>query len=368
MRRVILLLIILSLVPLTAAADAPFRVDAKAAVLIDGATGRILYSQNADEMLPMASTTKIMTALIALRHGTLSDVITAPAAACGIPGTSIYLTEGEQLTLEQLLYGLMLRSGNDAATAIAIHIAGSESAFVDMMNAEAKKMGIDAEFANPHGLDAEGHRASALALATIMREALKNEDFARISSTQKKIIPWENNEYQRVLYNKNKLLTTYEGATGGKTGYTGKAGRCLVFSAERNGVQLIGCVLNCSSWFDTAQKLLDYGFENYTPVSIYKKGETVEKAAVTGGQKEIVELIASQDIVIPVGLDESYYLNIHIKKAVAPVKAGAAAGILNIMIDDNIIFSTELVYAQSVAENSIEGSLKKIYSLWPAVF
>ncbi len=368
MHRSIIILLIISLISITAHADVPFKVDAKAAVLIDAATGRILYAQNADEMLPMASTTKIMTALIALQHSSLSDVVTAPAEACGIPGTSIYLTEGEHLTLEQLLYGLMLRSGNDAATAIAIHIAGSRDAFVKLMNDKADEMGVDAHFSNPHGLDSENHHASALALALIMREALQNEDFARITSTEKKIIPWEGNEYSRVLYNKNKLLASYEGATGGKTGYTSKAGRCLVFSAERNGVKLIGCVLNCSTWFDTAEKLLDYGFENYTPVTLYKKGNIIEKILVIGGQEEYVELRCSSDITFSLGLNENYTVNLQIKKAVAPVEAGAAAGVLNVLIDGDIIYSTDVIYNDSVAANTFIGAIKRIYSLWTAQF
>ena len=362
------LLIVLILLSTTAYADSGFSVQAKGAVLIDADTGRVLFAQNADEMLPMASTTKIMTALIALEHGTLSDVVEAPEAACGIPGTSVYLTAGERLTLEQLLYGLMLRSGNDAAAAIGIHIAGSQEAFVDMMNAKARELGVDAEFANPHGLDAEGHRASAAALANIMREAMKHEEFLNITGTQKKIIPWEGNEYSRVLYNKNRLLTSYEGTVGGKTGYTKKAGRCLVFAAERNGMTLIGCVLNCSTWFDTAERMLDYGFENFIAKRPYEKGEVVEYVGVEGGREEKVGVMTETDVVFPLGIDEDYYISMDLKKAAAPVKTGETAGILNVRIGQDTVASVKLIYADSVDKNDLHGALHRIMSLWPSHF
>jgi len=368
LRRAIAAMVIIIMFCPFAAADSPFWVDAKAAVLIEARTGRVLYAQNADEMLPMASTTKIMTALLALEQGDLSDVVIAPAEACGIPGTSIYLTEGERLSLEQLLYGLMLRSGNDAATAIAIHIAGSEQAFVDMMNDKAAELGIDAHFVNPHGLDAEGHAASALALAMIMRSALENDDFARITGTREKIIPWEGNEYSRVLYNKNKLLASYEGTVGGKTGYTGKAGRCLVFAAERNGMTLIGCVLNCSTWFDTAVRMLDYGFENFYAEAPYSKGMIVEYAEVTGGQQDKVGLMTGEDAIFPLGIDEQYTVNMEIENAAAPVESGAAAGMLNILIDGEVISSVPLIYDRSIAQNDLEGALTRILDMWPAQF
>ena len=258
-----MILLVAALASAAARGSEALTVAAKGAALIDGASGRMLFGQNENEMLPEASCTKIMTALLALEHSALDEEVTAGKNAHGVTGTSIYLSEGETLTMEQMLYGLMLRSGNDAAVAIAEHVAGSVSAFAEMANARAAELDADARFVNPHGLDAEGHAASALGLARIMREAMKNPDFRTITATERKIIPWVGNEYSRVLENKNRLLHSYEGATGGKTGYTSKAGRCLVFSAKREGLELIGCVLNCYTWFDTAAVMLDYGFENF---------------------------------------------------------------------------------------------------------
>ena len=223
----------------------------------------MLFGQNENEVLPEASCTKIMTALLALENASLDEQVTAGENAHGVEGTSIYLSEGETLSMEQMLYGLMLRSGNDAAVAIAEHVAGSVAAFAELANARAAELNADAHFVNPHGLDAEGHGASALGLARIMRQAMTLPDFRAITGTQRKIIPWVGNEYSRVLENKNRLLSSYQGATGGKTGYTSRAGRCLVFSAERDGMELIGCVLNCYSWFDTATVMLDYGFDHF---------------------------------------------------------------------------------------------------------
>lgn len=364
MRRIFLLIAFLFAAAACAYGEGDIEVTAKAAVVIEADSGRVLFEQNADEMLPMASTTKIMTALLAIENAELSEKIAAPREAAGVPGTSIYLTEGETLTLEQLLYGLMLRSGNDAATAIGIHVGGTLNGFVDMMNSRAEQLGVDASFQNPHGLDAEGHAASAKALAYIMREAMTHGEFVRITGTAKKIIPWEGNEYSRVLYNKNRLLTSYDGTVGGKTGYTSRAGRCLVFAAERDGMTLIGCVLNCSSWFDTAEMLLDRCFENYTLATPVKAGDVVETVPVTGGRSAFVDIKACEALSFPVGLDEDYIIKTDIKAAAAPVTGGAAAGEISAVIDGVTAARATLVYAWDVPENNAENALKRIIANW----
>ncbi|MEE1199452.1 MAG: hypothetical protein U0L09_02260 [Christensenellales bacterium] len=202
MKKWIIWIVVAVLLIPCASASESFSVDAKAAVLIDGITGRILFGQNENQMLPMASTTKIMTALLALENCTLSETVTAGPSAHGVEGTSIYLSEGETLPMEHMLYGLMLRSGNDAAVAIAEHVAGSVPAFAEMMNERAKTLNADAHFVNPHGLPAENHKASALGLAKIMQEAMAIPTFRVITSTTRKVIPWAGNEYSRVLENK----------------------------------------------------------------------------------------------------------------------------------------------------------------------
>ena len=353
----------------SARASEPFTVGAKGAVLIDGASGRVLFAPNADEMLPMASTTTIMTALLALENCELTESVTASKNAHGVPGTSIYLSEGETLTMEQMLYGLMLRSGNDAAVAIAEHIAGSVEDFAAMMNRRAEELGVDASYQNPHGLDAENHAASALALAQIFRQAMQLEDFRTITSTQRKIIPWVGNTYSRVLENKNRLLTTYEGATGGKTGYTSRAGRCLVFSAKREGMELIGCVLNCPTWFDTATVLLDYGFENYRMKTFLEEGQFVVDAEVRGGLDGTVAVRASQSLQAAVGLDEHFTVRYDFGEGLsAPIKAGDPVGRAILEIDGETVAQCDLLAAESVEKLTVGNALRRVLENWVALF
>ena len=365
MKRCFIAVLAFLLLVLPARASEPFTVAAKGAVLIDGASGRVLFGQNENAMLPMASTTKVMTTLLALENSALSDQVTAGKNAYGVTGTSLYLSEGETLSMEHMLYGLMLRSGNDAAVAVAEHIAGSVPAFADMMNAKAEALGIDAHFVNPHGLDAEGHQISALGLALLFREAMKNEDFRTITATQRKVIPWVGNEYSRVLENKNKLLKTYEGATGGKTGFTGKAGRCLVFSAKRDGLELIGAVLNCPTWFDTATQLLDWGFENFRSESALADGEKVAALPVRGGVFETVDAVAKGPLAAAVPVGRLPEVEVDLPEAVdAPVRAGDALGTARLTGNGHLYARCALVAAKDVERRDLMQSLRRLIRLW----
>ena len=367
MKRIRILLMVLALIahPLPARASEPFTVAARGAVLIEADTGTVLFGQDENRQLPMASTTKVMTALIALENAELTDLVTAGKNASGVAGTSLYLSVGETLTLEQLLYGLMLRSGNDAAVAIAEHVAGSVSAFADMMNQRAAELGADAHYVNPHGLDAAGHRTSALGLALVMREAMKRQDFRRITGTRRKVIPWIGNEYSRVLENKNRLLRTYEGATGGKTGFTRKAGRCLVFSAERDGLSLIGAVLNCPTWFDTATVLLDYGFENFRMESALSEGEPVIELPVEGGVAETVTVVAAGPLRAAVRIGTAVQLGKTLPKRLkAPVQAGQAVGSARLLAGEKELARCDLVAAASVPRRSFAQSVRRLLRLW----
>ena len=367
MKRLISVFLVIALgiwTPVASAAE-PFRVAAKGAVLIDQDSGRVLFAQNADQRLPMASTTKVMTTLLALENAALSDRVTAGRNAVGVPGTSLYLSEGETLSLEHMLYGLMLRSGNDAAVAVAEHIAGSVPAFADMMNAKAKAIGANAHFVNPHGLDAEGHGISALGLALVMRQAMKNESFRKITGTQRKIIPWVGNEYSRVLENKNRLLKTYEGATGGKTGYTGKAGRCLVFSAQRDGLSLIGAVLNCPTWFDTATALLDYGFENFRTESALEDGQPIEAVTVNGGVSTVVNAIAGAPLraAVPIGIP---FRIVHdLPRAIeAPVRLGQTLGTARLVVGGRVLAECKLIAGADVQKRDLRTSIIRLLRGW----
>lgn len=238
-------------------------VSAEGAVLIDADSGRVLYEKNADKRLYPASTTKIMTALIALETleelglGTDSKVI-IPEEAAGVEGSSLYLKAGEKLTLEELLYGLMLQSGNDSAEAVAICVGGTKEAFVAKMNERARQLGCaGTHFANPSGLYDDDHYTTARDLSVIAAYAMKRADFRELVGAQS----WKSHETDRSFVNKNKTVFNYEGGNGIKIGFTKKSGRTLVASAQRDGRELIAVVLRDGNWFNDAYALMDYGFK-----------------------------------------------------------------------------------------------------------
>ena len=245
-----------------ASVQAP-SVSAEGAVLVVGSSGRVLYEKNSDKRLYPASTTKIMTALVTLETldelglGPDSKVI-VPVEAAGVEGSSLYLKAGEKLSLEELLYGLMLQSGNDSAEAIAVCVGGTRETFVEKMNLKAEQLGCSGtHFVNPSGLFDENHYTTAGDLAIIAAEAMKREDFREIVGAQK----WASEETDRSFVNKNKTVFNYEGGNGVKIGFTKKSGRTLVASAEREGKELIAVVLRDGNWFNDAYALMDYGFE-----------------------------------------------------------------------------------------------------------
>ena len=255
-------------------ADAPLSTSAKSAILTEAKTGEVLYEKNAYQKMPMASTTKIMTAICAIENSNLDEVVTVDSRAAGIEGSSMYLKNGEKITLRNLLYGLMLSSGNDAAVAIALNVGKSVENFADMMNETAKKIGVkDTSFKNPNGLDEEGHYTTAYDLAQITRYALSNSEFAKIVSTNEITLAGSENSNARSLRNHNKLLRIYEGTTGVKTGFTKKSGRCLVSSSERNGINLIAVTLNDPNDWNDHISMFNYAFDNCKMKNVVKKGE-----------------------------------------------------------------------------------------------
>jgi len=256
---------------------------AKGVSLIDVASGRIIYSNRGDEPMLIASLTKIMTAIVAIEHGRLDDLVTVSKRAAGKEGSSIYLKVGEKIQLRNLIYGLMLRSGNDAATAIAEHVGGSIGGFAFLMNKKAAEIGLsNSQYMNPHGLDEPGHYASANDLAMLTAYALHNPDFRTIVATKVRTAPNPHDPWDYKWVNKNKMLHMYEGADGVKTGYTKKALRCLVSSATRNGQQLVVVTLNDRDDWADHRKLLDYGFSHYPLTKVAAAGDPVLIAADAG--------------------------------------------------------------------------------------
>ena len=347
----------------------PPSVSARSAVLIEAESGNVVYSKNAHEILPMASTTKIMTALVALELAPPDTVITVDPAAVGVEGSSVYLTEGEQLTLEQLLYALMLESANDAATAIAIGLSGSVEHFADAMNRKASELGLlTTHFSNPHGLDDEGHFTSALELARITREALKNELLRTIVSTRKTTIPHAGIDTNRLLVNHNKMLRIYDGCIGVKTGFTKKSGRCLVSAAERDGVVLIAVTLDApDDWRDHAA-MLDYGFTQYESVILCEAESVRVTLPLTGGTQESILLCNKTALhaTLPVTHGEITYTVEVPHFAYAPVRGGDSVGRIVFQCDTDGDGTAEIIGACELVacETAPKKERKKSFWQW----
>ena len=339
---------------------------AKSAILIEQTTGQVLLAHNAQQPLPMASTTKVMTALMALEYGKLDEIVTVSRNAYGVPGTSIYLDLGEHITLHDLLYGLMLASGNDAAIAIAEHIGGDVDTFCRMMTQRASELGCkDTVFINPNGLPAQGHHTTAYDLALIAREAMSHELFRQIVSTQRASIPWQGRNYSRILNNKNRLLSSYEGATGIKTGYTKAAGRCLVFGARRNALEVVGVVLNCSNWFDEAARLMDAGFEKYEFFTAFSQGETVRVLPVVDGTQETVCIQTAQALACPLTKGSVPVLAIELPDEVqAGLRLGETVGRAVLLVKGKEVGSVPLVAGETLARRDYAFELERVARNW----
>lgn len=340
--------------------------NAKAACVLDEETGRVLFESNMHARLPMASTTKVMTALLAIERGELDDRVTCSENAFGVSGTSIYLQQGETLTLEEMLLGLMLSSGNDAAVAIAEHIGGSVSGFISMMNERAVEIGaVNTHFSNPHGLPDDTHYTTAYDLALIAREAMKNSVFRRLVSTQQASIPWEGRTYDRQLKNKNRLLSDYPGATGVKTGFTSRAGRCLVFGARRDGLEVIGVVLGCSDWFDEAERLMDGCYATYTRTHVLGPMESAGRIAVTGGKAESTGMCLMEELSVPLAEGEAAQIVLDVPEGVtAPVYPGMHLGTARLVVGGNVYGECEVVASERVDSQKIVLDVRRVLAQW----
>ncbi len=324
-------------------------IGAQSAILMDAQSGRVLLEYNPHTRLPMASTTKIMTALVALENAKLDDKVKIKNDAVGIEGSSIYLDEGETLTLEDLLYGLMLRSGNDSSVAIANYIGGNLEKFNNMMNEKAKEIGANnTSFMNPHGLHDDKHYSTAYDLALITRKALELESFKEISSTKS----WKaNREKNNLFYNKNRTLWEYDGGDGVKTGYTIRAGRCLVSSATRDKFQLISVVLNDRNWFEDCYRLMDYGFEHFDTYVIFDKEQYIKTIPVSNGDKDSITAVTKESFLYPLKEDELDKVKINISLSTEinpPIKKGDSIGKITVFLDGKIIHEEKLISKENV--------------------
>ena len=320
-------------------------VDAKAVVVMEAATGRVLFSQNADTRMPIASTTKIMTALLALEHPALHAEFEVDAGAIRTEGSSMGLQEGDRATLYALAQGMLLASGNDGANAAAVRMAGSIPAFSQMMNERALQIGMhNSSFITPSGLDADGHYSTAFDMALLTRYALRNNDFAEICSQYRMRSRYGNPPYDRWLVNHNKLLNYYEYTIGVKTGFTRAAGRCLVSAARQDGITLIIVTLNCPDDWNTHE----YLYERFFPTLELRDisyGLTLPRIPVAGGTQSCVGTMKFSLPMFPVPIDGTKIeYNIFAPAFLyAPVRIGQSVGYIEIVVDGKSLATLSII-------------------------
>lgn len=345
MKRIAAAVTALLMIPaVSVKASSPPELSAVSAVLMDAESGRVLFEQNAHEERAIASITKLMTALVAAESGhDPAEQVTIRPEWTGIEGSSIYLRAGETVTLETLLYGLLLNSGNDAAVAVAAHCAGSVEAFVEQMNQWAQKLGMEhTHFTNPNGLSEEEHYSTAFDMALLARACCENDVVATIAATKSITLG------TRTFTNHNKLLWRYKGCTGMKTGFTEAAGRTLVSSAQRNGQMLIAVTLNAPDDWNDHASLFDYGFENYERKTLCEGGTMFQQVPVQGSLVRFVPTVVKDSLSYPLASGEQVRQSVVLDHPLnAPLKAGAQLGKLSFYLNELLIGETELIAART---------------------
>ena len=333
-------------------------ISAEKAIVMDAVTGRVLYEKSADRRSLIASTTKIMTALIVSEQCNVLDRMRIPKEAVGIEGSSMYLQEGEVLTVQELLYGLMLSSGNDAAVALAIYCGGTVEGFAQLMNDKARLLGLEnTHFENPHGLDSPGNYSTARDLAVLSAYAMENPVFRQTVSTKNVSVG------QRYLRNHNKLLWQIDGADGVKTGYTRAAGRILVSSAMRSGRRIVAVTIHAPDDWQDHRTLLENGFSRFSICRIASAGDCLSVVSVAGGTSETARIIAAEDFWYSLAEGEQPEICIPGPGFVyAPVTEGADAGFANVLLEGKLIGKIPVVFG-----NTVEKSERK-QSIWQKLF
>jgi D-alanyl-D-alanine carboxypeptidase (penicillin-binding protein 5/6) len=366
MKKVILFLFIISIVLCgivsnTYAKD--IKLDCIAGVVIDQDSGRVLYDKNGDKVLPMASTTKIITAIVAIEKGNLSDVVVVSKTASSIGGSTVGLKAGEKITMEELLYGLMLRSGNDSAIAIAEHIGGSLEKFSKLMNDKALELGAyNTSFVTPHGLDRENHYTTARELAKITAYTMKNEVFAQIVST-KSISSGITGNFNRSYANINKFLYRLDNSDGVKTGFTGNAGKCLVASVKHPYGRYICVVLNSSDRWKDAERLVEYADKNYSFIKIFNKEEAIKRYNIYGGNQKYITGRLKSDLYLPVLANEmdKYKIDIYAPSVLfSPINENEAIGNVVVSIDEKIVAKYPVFSDRDVKRKNFIDIIKNI--------
>ena len=333
--------------------DALPNLTARSAVVMDAASGLVLYERDKDARRYPASTTKIMTLILALEHADMDDIVTISARAAGTEGSTLWLEAGDAIRMGDLLYGMMLHSGNDATVAIAEHIAGSVPAFARMMTEKAHEIGaVHTNFVNANGLPDEAHYTTAYDMARIAAYGYGLDGFEQIVSAKEVTFDWVKDPTHR-LRNENQMLWLYRGSNGVKTGYTDAAGRCLVSAAKEDGIQLVAVVFDSAYMWNDSIKLLDYGFAEVQPVKVVQEGEAVGEVAVTGGRAKI-PVVAAHDLTLAQkrGDDVPYERRLAAEEVTAPVERGDVVGRLLILHDGKEVAAVDCLAGESVEKRS----------------
>lgn len=344
--------------------ESSISTSARSATLYMPEAREFIYSKNSDDILPMASTTKIMTAIVAIEKTKLSDIVTIDESAVGTEGSSAYLKYGDVLTMEELLYALLLQSANDAAVAIAYYVGGDLQGFTEMMNDKAESIGLEhTHFTNPHGLHDDDHYTTARDLAILTAKALENETFRNIVSTYKKTFSSE--DRIRTYVNHNKLLNTYDGCIGVKTGFTKKSGRCLVSAAKRDGLEFISVTLDAPDDWNDHKEMLNFGFSSYEKIALSERFDHIYSIPVIGGEKNNTTVLNFEEanIILPradYNIDEQVKL---IRYCFAPIKRGDILGEVIYSIDGQKIASVSLVASEDInkCNNNIFDKILSIF-------
>lgn len=334
----------------------------KAEAVIEVQTGRVLYKNNANIPLPMASTTKVLTAIIIIEDIDLKQVITVGKESVGIEGSSIYLKENDKVTIEDLLYGLMLRSGNDCAETLALHHSGSIEKFAQIMTERAKSMGaINSNFKNPHGLPVKNHYTTAEDLAKISAYAMRNAIFRKIVSTKQYLTSIQEGTDRRLFINKNKLLYNYSFADGVKTGFTKEAGRCLVSSATKNGMQIVAVVINSPNMYERSEELLESVFAKYSMQKVFD-ATILPKELPTDVKNKYCAIGGANDVYYPIENNEEKRIikKISLPQNVKlPIAKGDVVGNFELYLEEKCIVQ-ENIYALQDVKKSYFDILKDI--------
>ena len=356
------------LFPVSVWADVQLQISAKSAVLINADNGQLLFAKNENDKRPMASTTKIMTALITLETAAVDNkIVTITDSMVHVEGSSMGLKPGNKLSLKSLAEGMLLVSGNDAANSAAIAISGSAKAFASLMNKRAQQLNMtDTHFVTPSGLDDDEHYTTASDLAKLAMAAMQNPDFAEIACQKAMKVQYVD-PVQTVRYtNHNKLLNMYDGCIGVKTGFTKKSGRCLVSSAERNGIRLIAVTLDAPDDWDDHQKMLNYGFDKLTRYKIDDSSCSVQVPVVGGLTSRIMARgSAGNDIVVNADAIPNIKRTVELPAFLyAPVQEGQTLGAVRYTLNSETLATTELVAAGSVQKIEISKNIFQIFLDW----